>query len=179
MKDESRQGEPGRVSAGSLLSASFILHPSVAGRSSPPGGQSPHPRPGPGSAAMARLVLAALLCLRACAGRPRAPDLDEGSAFQSARERLSFTLPDGWSQQARAEPPAGRIDRERLLVLYRRSAPRATFAVTLIDLAEDADLEAYVKKQLADGLPWRLRPPAESCHVGSRRGRRCVLAAEG
>jgi hypothetical protein len=127
---------------------------------------------------MARLVLAALLCLPACASRPRAPELDEGTSFRSARERLSFTLPEGWSQQARAAPPSGRIDRERLLVLYRRSAPRATFAVTLIDLAGD-DLESYVKKQLADGLPWRLSAPAESCHVGSRRGRRFVLSAKG
>src|SRR5262249_45571367 len=87
-----------------------------------------------------------LLVLSGCNTRPRAPALVDEPIYQNEREGLRFLVPEGWKQLARADVPPGKVDRERLLVQYRRLLPgqEATLEVRLADLPTSAALDSLL-----------------------------------
>ncbi len=103
-----------------------------------------------------------------CGSGPRAPALIDESVYQNKGAGFRFVVPEGWSQHARSELPPGPLDKERLLVQFKRltSADRgATMEVTAMDVPESDDLAPYVagpdygvKKWTPAGTPEKLEP---------------------
>jgi hypothetical protein len=119
------------------------------------------------------LVVAAALPA-GCRTRPRAPALDNAPVYQNDREGFRFLVPEGWSQFARSELPPGKLDKERVLVQYRRINPakEATFEVSAADLPPSADLAEYLGAPAFGSKDWKLKSPPEPLEVDSVPGTR-------
>ncbi len=117
------------------------------------------------------------MLLAGCTSRPRAPALEDGAVYANDREGLRFLVPDGWSQQAKADVPPGPVVKERVLVLYRtfKSKPPASFTLSLADLPEETNLSEYLAGPSV-GVDWHLTGPPEPIEVGGAAARRFVLS---
>jgi hypothetical protein len=119
------------------------------------------------------LIVAATL-LAGCRPRPRAPALYDAPVYQNDTEGFRFVVPEGWSQYARSDVPPGKLDKERLLVQYRRmkSAKEATLEVSAADLPPSADLADYLAGPAFGVKDWKLKPPPEPVEVNGVAGTR-------
>jgi hypothetical protein len=93
-----------------------------------------------------------------CGSRPHAPAILDDPVYENDRQGFRFRAPEGWHQVARADLPAGKLDKERLLVQYRRfdSARPASLEVSAADLPAATDLAAYLAGPAAGIKEWRL-----------------------
>ncbi len=136
------------------------------------------PPPETRAAAAGWCAVALLAGLASCSTRPRAPALENAPVYHNAREGFRFLVPEGWTQQSRAEFPPGPAEKERLLVAYRFAGSSvALFEVTLIDLAESADLAAYLGRPSFGASDWKPASPPADVACGGRTGRRLVFAS--
>jgi hypothetical protein len=119
------------------------------------------------------LIVAATL-LAGCRPRPRAPVLDDSPVYENDQEGFRFMVPEGWSQYARSDVPPGKLDKERLLVQYRRtnSAKQATLEVSADDLPPSTDLADHLAAPAFGLKDWKLRSPPEQVEVNGVAGTR-------
>ncbi len=112
--------------------------------------------------------------LAGCNPRPHAPALDNAPIYQNDREGFRFLLPEGWSQGIRADVPAGKAQKERVLVAYLHPSAEQTavLEVTLADLPETLDLTAYLAEGSNGVTAWRLQSGPESLEVHGTPARR-------
>jgi hypothetical protein len=112
-------------------------------------------------------------------GRPRAPALRDDPVFQNSREGLRFLVPEDWHQQARAEMPPGKIEKERVLVSYRRgsSDKPALLEVSLVDLPPGTDLAAYLAEPSYGVSHWQSAGRPEPLHIQGAEAQRFVFTA--
>ena len=135
-----------------------------------------------------RLALWALACVSAvflvglssagCQPRPKAPALLDEPVFQSD-EGFRFLVPEGWIMAARSNVPPGPVEKERLLVQFRRVVgdKQATLEVSLADLSEDTDLTAYLRGPAFSASHWDQAGSPESLEAGGRAGERYRFTA--
>ncbi len=125
----------------------------------------------------ARVCLSALL-LAGCQPKPKAPALIDEPVFRSD-EGFRFLVPEGWIMAARANVPPGPLEKERLLVQYRRieGDKQATLEVSLADLAEDADLTSYLSGPSFSASHWQPSGAAEWLEAGGQHGSRYRFTA--
>jgi hypothetical protein len=123
-------------------------------------------------------LLVAATLLAGCRPRPRAPDLNDAPVYENDREGFRFMVPEGWSQYARSELPPGKLDKERLLVQYRRtkSEKEATLEVSAADLSPSTDLANYLAAPAFGVKDWKLKPSPESVEVNGVAGTRYDFA---
>jgi hypothetical protein len=109
-----------------------------------------------------------MILLSGCGSRPRAPALSDEPVYQNDREGFRFRVPEGWTQQARADLPAGPVKKEHLLVRYMHTGPgkRAVLEVSLADLPESTELSTYLAGPSYGTKQWRRTAP-----VGSLEGK--------
>ncbi len=116
----------------------------------------------PSRASERRRVLLVWRCCRlGCQTQPKAPALIDEPVYQSD-EGFRFLVPEGWIMAARRTVPPGPVEKERLLVQYRRADgdKQATLEVSLADLPEDTDLASYLSGPRS--------PPATGSQSGTR-----------
>ncbi len=108
-----------------------------------------------------------ILFAAGCDSRPHAPALLDEPVYANPREGFRFRVPDGWKQFAKADVPAGKLDKERLLVGYRHATPNtsAQFEVAMADLPESTDLAAYLSDRTRFGDQWRAAAAPERFEV--------------
>jgi hypothetical protein len=118
-------------------------------------------------------ALLAVLLLGGCRGRPKAPALTDEGVFQSD-EGFRFVVPEGWIMAARGNVPPGTLDKERLLVQYRRAqgADQATLEVSAADLSQDTDLTAYQSGPSFSAKSWKPCSQPEPLNIGGVDGSR-------
>jgi hypothetical protein len=118
------------------------------------------------------VAAAALVLLAGCTHRPSAPPLQNDPVYQNAQAGFRFLVPEGWTQQARAEIPPGRIDKERLLVRYSRpsGAKVAALEASLADLPPSTDLVQFQAAASFGSKKWQPAGPPEQVEVGRRPG---------
>src|SRR5262245_1447579 len=108
----------------------------------------PHRSSRTGGAGSCRLGMAAvgLALLLGCTPKPVAPALRDEPVYQNDQEGFRFLVPEGWSQNARTEVPPGPVEKERLLVQYKRRPPAkpATLEVSMADLPSSTNLATYL-----------------------------------
>jgi hypothetical protein len=124
------------------------------------------------------VLLAAVLAGTAgCKSRPRAPALEDGTVYQNDGEGFRFLVPEGWAQQTRSGVPPGRLDRDLVLVQYRRFAtkPPAALAVSARDLPPDTDLGRLLAGMKTENTDWALVGSPKQVKVGNRPGQFFVL----
>lgn len=126
----------------------------------------------------ATLLTAAALLGWGCQPKPKAPALIDEPVFQSA-EGFRFLVPEGWIMAARANVPPGPVEKERLLVQYRRASgeSNATLEVSLVDLPEQTDLATYLSRPSYSARHWEQSGQAESMEAGGMTGTRFRLRA--
>ena len=134
-----------------------------------------------GRPALTLLLAGVVVVGLGCRARPRAPALEDTAVYQNESEGFRFLVPEGWSLQAKSGVPPGRIDRDLLLVLYRRFGTHApaVLQVSLQDLPADADLARLLADSRSENTGWRLVGKPAEVKVGSRTGRRFVLEGKG
>ena len=125
------------------------------------------------------LLAAGLLFLCGCQPRPKAPALLDEPVYQNDREGFRFLVPDGWIMAAREETPPGRVDKERLLVQYRRSSAEreAILEVSLVDLPESTDLAVYLCGPSFSASRWKPSGPTQSLEINRAAGTRWRFTA--
>lgn len=119
------------------------------------------------------LLAGALLLADGCQPKPKAPALIDEPVYQSD-EGFRFLVPEGWIMCARGSVPPGPVEKERLLVQYRRIGgdSNATLEVSLIDLPEDVDPAGYLSNPSFSAHQWKQTGKAESVEAGGERGMR-------
>ncbi len=119
-----------------------------------------------------RVLLAAVL-LAGCHPKPKAPALLDGPVFQSD-EGFRFLVPDGWIMAARGNLPSGPLDKERLLVQFRRATgnTQATLEVSSADLPEDTNLADYLSGPSFSTSHWAISGSPEKLEVDGQPGTR-------
>jgi hypothetical protein len=128
-------------------------------------------------------VLALLLVgagfLAGCGPRPRAPAIEDDPVYTNESEGFRFRVPEGWHQSAHAVLPPGRLEKERLLVQYRRSDPgrQATLEVAAADLPPSTDLPAYLSEPAYGAEKWRVVAGPQRVEAGAVEGTRYDLTA--
>jgi hypothetical protein len=120
-----------------------------------------------------------MAALAGCERQPRAPALEDGTVYSNGREGFRFVVPDGWSQQAKADVPPGPVSKERVLVIYRYfgGALPATLQVSLVDLPETADLAEHLARP-SEGIDWRTSARPEPLHIGGQAAKRYFLSGK-
>jgi hypothetical protein len=110
-----------------------------------------------GRRAALALLAAGLAVLAGCGPRPRAPALEDNPVYVNDAGGFRFVVPEGWHQFARSELPPGKLDRERLLVQYRRLDPerQATLEVSAADLPASVNLTDYLADASYGAKAWR------------------------
>jgi hypothetical protein len=118
------------------------------------------------------LLLVVLLGL-SCQPKPRAPALIDEPVFQSD-EGFRFLVPEGWIMAARSNVPPGPVEKDRLLVQYRRvqGDSQATLEVSLMDRSEDTELTAYLSEPSFSVSRWEPQGEPEPLEAGGRTGTR-------
>jgi hypothetical protein len=157
-------GERGRVSAPRDWRAGSRQRPECSSRSA-----YATPLAEFGSAAL----LVAMLFIAGCRAKPKAPALLDEPVYQS-KEGFRFLVPEGWIMAARANVPPGPVEKERLLVQYRRanSDTQATLEVSLADLPEENDLAAYLSGPSFSARHWKQSGSRETLEAGGVSGTR-------
>ncbi len=127
---------------------------------------------------LAAMLALAVLLVWGCQPKPKAPALIDEPVFQS-EEGFRFRVPEGWIMAARANVPPGPIEKERLLVQYRRAGgeSNSTLEVSLVDLPEDADLAAYLSRPSYSAHHWNQLEQVESIEAGGASGKRFRFSA--
>ena len=125
-------------------------------------------------------LLTALLLGCGCHARPKAPALTDDPVFESD-EGFRFLKPEGWMIAARAAVPPGRLEKECLLVQYRRSdtGQGATLEVTAVDLPEDSSLSKYLTSPSFTVGEWKPTGSPEPLEVSGRTGQRFRFTGQG
>lgn len=123
------------------------------------------------SKAVAAASLLALLLSWGCQPKPKAPALIDEPVYQSS-EGFRFLVPEEWTMIGRASPPTGRVEKECLLVQYRRSSgdSDAMVEISLMDLPEDADLLEYLSRPSFSVRRWKSLGQPESIEAGGASG---------
>jgi hypothetical protein len=111
-----------------------------------------------------------------CQSRPSAPALDDEPVYKNSREGFRFSRPEGWTQRARGDVPAGKIDGERLLVEYKSTFgdDPATLEVSVATIPESVTLNDFVIKSSLTGEKWRLKGTAENFTINGEAAVRLV-----
>ncbi len=122
---------------------------------------------------VAAALLAAMLLGWGCQPKPKAPALIDEPVYQSP-EGFRFLVPEEWIMIGRASPPSGRVEKECLLVQYRRSSgdSDAILEISLMDLPEDAELLEYLSTPSFSVRRWKLLGQPESIEAGGVSGTR-------
>ncbi len=125
------------------------------------------------SRAAAAASLLVLLLIWGCQPKPKAPALIDEPVYQSP-EGFRFLVPEEWIMIAKASIPSGRVEKESLLVQYRRSSgeDNATLEISLIDLPEDADIANYLSSPSFSVRKWKPLGRPESIQTGGVSGTR-------
>ena len=105
-----------------------------------------------------------------CNSRPRAPALETGPVYQSKSEGIRFRVPDSWVQNARSELPAGKLEKERLLVSYRSKDRMAGFELDALDFSSDLELGTYLAERAYGSKLWKPSAKPEEVKVGDLSG---------
>jgi hypothetical protein len=98
--------------------------------------------------------------------------------YQNSREGFRFLVPEGWKIQAKSEVPAGKADKERMLVQYTYAPDRQTaveFEITLADLPPSTNLAAYLAEPTYGSRDWRQVGRVESLSIGGKDAERYVF----
>src|SRR5437016_3751132 len=119
------------------------------------------------SQAVALVIGICAASLLGCNSRPHAPELSDEPVYVNDSLGVRFLAPEGWTQHAKADVPAGKLDKERLLVRYERptSGNSALLELTAADLPVSVDLSAYLTGPAYGADKWRLARPAEPVDV--------------
>jgi hypothetical protein len=114
--------------------------------------------------------------LGGCRERPRAPALRDGPVYHCPQEGFRFLVPDGWTQNASAVLPTGRLEGENFLVRYRMKTPEqgATLQIVCWQDSASLDLEQHHASPSYGVQQWKLAEPSETIQVNSVPARRIV-----
>jgi hypothetical protein len=128
-------------------------------------------------AATVSFLLCGLLC--GCRNTPSAPSLRDAPVYHSAEEGFRFLVPDGWTQNASAVLPAGKLEGENFLVRYQMKTPEqgATLQIVCAQDSESLDLEKHHAGPSYGVAQWQLAEPAESIQVNEVPADRLVYTA--
>lgn len=126
------------------------------------------------------IFTALALLIGGCSSKPKAPALLDGPVYQNKQEGFRFLVPEGWNMTAKAEIPPGRVEKERLLVQYRRPTEQssAILEISRADLPESIDWAAYLSEPSFSVTKWKTTQPAESVQAGGAEGRRFYLISD-
>lgn len=127
------------------------------------------------------LLTVAALAACGCSSKPKAPALLDGPVYQNTQEGFRFLVPEGWTMSAKAEIPPGSVEKERLLVQYRRQEGDhpATLEVSRVDLPDSTDWEEYLSGPSYSVSHWKSAEPAESVQAGGANGSRFRFTSGG
>jgi hypothetical protein len=124
------------------------------------------------------MALLLSVVLFGCRERPRAPALRDAPVYHSPQEGFRFLVPDGWTQNAIAVLPSGRLEGENFLVRYRMKTPEqgATLQIVCSQDSASLDLDRHHAGPSYRVPQWKLVEPAEEIHVNGVAARRMVYA---
>lgn len=124
------------------------------------------------------LALLAAALFAGCRPKPKAPALLNDPVYQSD-EGFRFLVPESWIMAARGNLPPGPLDKERLLVQYRRTAgdSQATLEVSAANLPDNADLRDYLSGPSFSAQHWAPSGSAVKLEAGGRPGVRYRFTA--
>lgn len=112
-------------------------------------------------ACRAAVVVLGVTLLAGCGEKPSAPPLQDGPVYQDRREGFRFFVPDGWTQRARGNIPAGKVTGERMLAEYKCTSTDSVLRVTVADVPLSTPLTEYVSTNTKTGEDWKLGTPAQ------------------
>src|SRR5262245_7411677 len=112
------------------------------------------------------LLLVSVL-VSGCSRKPQAPALRDEPVYENAQEGFRFLAPEKWTQHARATLPPGKVDKERLLVGYRRheAGTSALLEVSRADLPESTKLTDYLSGPAFSARQWKAKGPPEELEI--------------
>lgn len=124
------------------------------------------------------LAMLAAVLLAGCHPKPKAPALLDEPVYRSD-EGFRFLVPEGWNMAGRGNVPPGQLNKECLLVQYRRATgdAQATLEVSAADLPENADLADYLSGPSFSASHWTQAGSPEKLEAGDRPGTRYRFTA--
>ncbi len=124
-------------------------------------------------------LLFLLAVVLSCDSAPRAPALMDTPVFHDRQEGFRFLVPDGWTQNARANLPPGRLEGESFLVRYRMKTPEmgAMLQIICFDDSGQTDLAEYHAGPSFRVRRWEAEGPGESIDVNGKQAERFVHQA--
>jgi len=125
----------------------------------------------------AAILLLWVVLLPGCSRKPQAPALRDEPVYENAQEGFRFLAPENWTQHARAALPPGKVDKERLLVGYRRdeAGKSALLEVSRADLPESTKLTDYLSGPAFSARQWKAKGPPEELEINGVRAVRNVF----
>lgn len=111
-----------------------------------------------------------LLCalLIGCDTTPEAPELVDSPVYQNDSEGFRFRVPEGWTQTASSELPAGDFEGENYLVRYLVQSPAggATLQVLCFIDEPQTDLQSHHAGPSFGVESWEVAAPLTTATIG-------------
>jgi hypothetical protein len=114
-----------------------------------------------------------------CDSGPRAPALMDTPVFQDKQEGFRFLVPEGWTQNARANLPPGELEGESFLVRYRMKTPEmgSTLQIICFEDSGESDLSKHHAGPSFRVRNWTAVAPGESMEVNGKPAERLTYEA--
>lgn len=124
-------------------------------------------------------LLLSIAVTTGCDSGPRAPALLDTPVFQDKQEGFRFLVPEGWTQNARANLPPGQLEGESFLVRYRMKTPEMGAALQIICFEDSGqtDLAEHHAGPSFRVRHWNALSPGESIDVNGKPAERFVHQA--
>jgi hypothetical protein len=99
--------------------------------------------------------------------------------FHDKQEGFRFLVPEGWTQNARANLPKGELEGESFLVRYRMKTPEMGSSLQIICFQDSgqSDLEQHHAGPSFRVQSWEVASPAESIDVNGQPAERFIYQA--
>lgn len=106
--------------------------------------------------------------LAGCDSTPRAPELVDSPVYQNETEGFRFRVPDGWTQTASSNLPAGDFEGENFLVRYLVQSPTGGSTLQVLCFVDDdsKNLENHHSEPSFGVQRWQITEPATAADVG-------------
>lgn len=129
----------------------------------------------PSDARFVPIAILGCLCWSFCGCEqgPSAPELRNSPVYRNAQEGFRFLVPDGWTQSASANLPAGDLETDLFLVRYSVTSAETDAQVQVLcfqDRQGDAEFAKYHAEPSFGVEKWTLKEGPVEETVGGRPG---------
>jgi hypothetical protein len=105
--------------------------------------------------------------------------LQDEPVYHNSQEGFRLLVPEGWVVRGKADIPPGRLEKERLLVLYRQTGAQGTsLHISMADLPGSTPLDEYLSRPSFGVKKWERTLAPQQLSLGPKTATRYLFGTQ-